>query len=271
MPSKPQAPAPKGVAWDPDIYDIRVFVDALFDLRTKLEITKVPPVVMEQLARLARARVVDDEIFRAGITFSVQTAHRDFPLLSTPVYRGELLERIEKVEQAAKCLQEELQALENPVDRNALWAKSAIRDELNTNSETGEYKEARDRLAHPLAPYLRELSVLIEASKKAKTSSFYLSFAQKRGTPSGTGGSGMALTRFVAHLGWTALAAEGDWTLNKNDQGGTLIEAIELLREFLPIKFLPPKGQHPYSTYQKILTDARYEWNLGHFPWPKVD
>ena len=48
MPSKPQAPAPKGVAWDPDIYDIRVFVDALNDLRTKLESTMVPPVTMER-------------------------------------------------------------------------------------------------------------------------------------------------------------------------------------------------------------------------------
>ena len=81
----------------------------------------------------------------------------------------------------------------------------------------------------------------------------------------------MALTRFVAHLEWAVLAAEGDWTLNKNDQSGTLIEAIEQLGEFLPIKFLPPKGQHPYSTYQKILTDARSEWKLDRFEWPFVD
>jgi hypothetical protein len=274
MPRKPQAPAPKGVAWDPDIYNIQVFVDALNDLRTKPESTMVPPVIMERLGGLAR--IVDNEIFRAGITFSVQTAHRDFPLLSTPVYRQELIDRIEKVEKAAHRLQQELQI--DPVDRISLWAgsaiRSAIRDELNTkSSETVECEseEARDRLALPLAPYLRELSVLIEASKKAKTSSFYLSFAQKRGTPSGTGGSGVALTRFVGHLAFAALTAGGRWTLNKNDQSGTLIEAIEQLREFLPIKLLPPKGQHPSSTYQKILTDARYEWDLGHFPWPKMD
>jgi hypothetical protein len=181
------------------------------------------------------------------------------------VYRQELIDRIEKVEEAARRLQQELQIVENPVDRISRWAGSAIRDGLN------ESKEARDKLAHPLAPYLRELWVLIAASKKAKTSSVYVGFAQKGGTPSGTGGSGVALTRFVGHLAFAALAAGGDWTLNKNDQSGTLIEAIELLREFLPIKFLPPKGQHPYSTYQKILTDARYEWDLGYFPWPKVD
>ena len=129
----------------------------------------------------------------------------------------------------------------------------------------------RGTKAHPLAPYLHELSILMKASRRAKTNSFYLIFAQNKGTPSGTGGSGMALTRFVAHLAFAAMAAGGRWTLNKNNQTGTLIEAIDLLREFLPIKFLPPKGQHPYSTYQKILTDARYEWELGHFPYPRVD
>jgi hypothetical protein len=75
----------------------------------------------------------------------------------------------------------------------------------------------------------------------------------------------MALTRFVAHLGWAALAAEGDWTLNKNDQSGTLIEAIELLREFLPIKFLPPKGKHPYSTYQKNFDRRAIGMEFGLF------
>ena len=242
MPEKPKAPAPKGVAWDPDIYSTVEFAKGLNDLRTKPEITMVKPAVMEQLARLARAHVDDSEFFRAGITFSVQTAHKDFPLLSTPVYCGELLERIEKVEQAAKGLQEELQALANPVDRTALWAREAI--------------------GLRVASHLSELSALIEAIGEAKISGApYTTFAQKKGAPAGAGGSGMALTRFVAHLGWAALAAEGDWTLNKNDQSGTLIEAIELLREFLPIKFLSPKGQHPYSTYQKILTDARSKWN----------
>jgi hypothetical protein len=80
MPRKPQAPAPKGVAWDPDIYNILGFVYGLNDLRKKPESTMVPPTVMERLGGLAR--IVDNEIFRAGITFSVQTAHRDFPLLS---------------------------------------------------------------------------------------------------------------------------------------------------------------------------------------------
>ena len=130
---------------------------------------------------------------------------------------------------------------------------------------------AREAIGVRLASHLSELSALIEAIGEAKISGApYTTFAQKKGAPAGAGGSGMALTRFVGHLGFAALAAEGRWTLNKNDQSGTLIDAIELLREFLPTKLLPPKGQHPYSTYQRILTDARFEWNLGHFEWPKV-
>ena len=112
---------------------------------------------------------------------------------------------------------------------------------------------------------------LIAAIAEAKTSYPYVQFAQEKGTPSGAGESGMALTRFVAHLEFAALAGEGRWTLNKNNRSGTLIKAMEGLRDFLPSNFLPPVDQHPYSTYQRILTDARSEWDLGHFPWPKLE
>jgi hypothetical protein len=258
MPRKPQAPAPKGIAWNPDIYDISEFIHGIKGLRTNPVSTMVP--VMDRLGGLAR--ITETEIFQAGIAFSVRAANEDFPLLSSPVYRRQLVERIKNVEQSADRLLQQLQAIENPADRTTLWAARAIRAELNTkSSETGEW----------VAPYLRELSTLIEAIKKAKTSPPYVGFAQERGKPSGTGASGMALTRFVAHLAFAALAARGHWTLNKNDQSGTLIEAMEKLRDFLPPKFLPPKDQHPYSTYQRILTDARSEWERGHFPWPKVD
>jgi hypothetical protein len=251
MPAKPRASTPKGVPWDPDIYNILVFVDGLNDLRAKPESTAVPRFVMERLAGLARA--TDNEIFWAGINFTLKAVHRDFPLLSTPVYRGKLLERMDGVERAASSLRNELQALKMPKDRTTLWASYSIGSEID------------------IAPYLRDLSTLIEAVRKAKTSWIYPQFAQKKGTPSGAGKSGMALTRFIGHLAFTALAANGRWTLNKNDQSGTLIGGIENLRKFLPSEFLPPTGQHPCSTYQRILSDARSEWNLGQFPWPKLD
>jgi hypothetical protein len=271
MPKK-RAPTSAGVAWAPDIYDILVFVHELNELKTKPSSTRVPRFLVERLAGLARA--ADNEIFSAGIRFSLQAAHRDFPLLSTPVYRAKLLDRMGQVEQAARSLRKELQALKNPADRTILWAAKAIGAELyEIDKKTGEResKQATDTV-DPLTLRLRDISALIDAISKAKTSPPYVLFAQRKGIPSGAGESGMALTRFVAHLGFSALAAGGrGWTLNKNHQSGTLIEAIENLRKFLPGNFLPPAGQHPCSTYQKILTDVRYEWNLGHFPWPKMD
>jgi hypothetical protein len=231
----------------------------------------VPRFVMEQIADLARA--ADNEIFSAGIKFSLQAAHRDFPLLSSHVYRRQLIDRMDEVEQAARSLQNELHAVKNPADRTTLWAGRAISAELNRKGKTTRERESKQAtdIDDPFTPRLRDLSALIDAIGKAKNSWPYVRFAREKGAPSGAGESGMALTRFVAHLVFSALAAGGRWTLNKNEQSGTLLEAIEKLRKFLPPKFLPPTDQHPYSTYQKILTDARSEWKLGHFPWPKQD
>jgi hypothetical protein len=266
MPKKRQTPAPKGVPWDPDIYDITEFVHGIDDLRKSPESPMVPLVVTERLAGLARIR--DKEIFQAGIAFSVRSAKRDFPLLSSPVYHTELVERIKKVEEAASFLRDELRAIENPTDRTTLWAARAIGAELNSKSEataTEESKELRRRL-NPFASHLDEVLTLIEATGGAKTSWPYVGFAQKKGAPAGTGESGMALTRFVAHLAFAALAAEGHWTLNKNDERGTLIEAMEALRGSLPDRFLPLRGRHPFSTYQKILTRRAIRMEFGSFP-----
>ena len=68
------------------------------------------------------------------------------------------------------------------------------------------------------------------------------------------------MNSFIKFIESGALAAGGGWTLNKNDESGTLIDALELLRAFLPDNFLPAEGKHPYSSYQKILTGARSEW-----------
>jgi hypothetical protein len=269
MARKPRAPTPKGVPWEPDIYNIVEFVRGLEDLKTKPEGTKVPRFVMGRLAGLAGA--TDSGNFLAGMTFCLRGAHSDFPLLSFPVYRPTLIERIDEVEQAARTLRQKLQALKNPMDRTTQFASAAIIAELfEQDSKTKERKgkQSLERL-DPVGSRLRYLSSLIAAVGKAKTSWPYVGFARERGSPSGVGESGMALTRFIAHLAFTALAAGGDWTLNKNDKSGTLIEAIEILRDFLPNKFLPE--HHGYSTYQRILTDARSEWDSGRFPWPKLD
>jgi hypothetical protein len=200
MPRKPRAPAQTGVAWDPEIYDIVEFVYALNDLRRKAESTMVPSTVMEQLARLARARVFDNEIFQAGITFSVQSAHEDFPILSTSLYREDLVDRIVGVEEAARRLQKALQEVENPEDRTALWVGRAIRAELNPKAretKDSESNKASNNLS-PLAPHLCNLSALIEASGKAKRS---VGFARTKGAPAGAAQGGMALTRWIHRVG----------------------------------------------------------------------
>jgi hypothetical protein len=38
------------------------------------------------------------------------------------------------------------------------------------------------------------------------------------------------------------------------------------LRTFLPGNFFPPPHKHSYSTYQKILTQARSDWKNSPFP-----
>jgi hypothetical protein len=83
---------------------------------------------------------------------------------------------------------------------------------------------------------------------------------KSKGKPRGIKGCGTALMRFVAHLEFAARAGGGDWTLNKNAESGTLIDALELLRTNLPAGFLPQKGKHPYQSYQKIVSHARSEW-----------
>jgi hypothetical protein len=266
MANEPQPAAPTGVrAWEPDTYQVLHFMHGLHNLRAKRKSTLVPSLVMERLGGVAG--VVDKEIFQAGITFAIQTAHKDFPLLSASVYHGQLVGRIAKVERAADKLWQQLQAIRSPKDRTTLWAGKAISAQLNIKSrETGEWERAEwpDRL-DPLASHLRELMVLSEAIRKAKTTWPYAEFAKKKGKPSGVSGAGIVVTRLIAHLEFAARAAGGHWTLSKNDQRGTLIVAIEQLREFLPPKLLPKDG-HPFSTYQRILTRARSEWKNSPFP-----
>jgi hypothetical protein len=64
---------------------------------------------------------------------------------------------------------------------------------------------------------------------------------EQKGRPRGVKGGGATLTRFIAHLEFAARASGGAWTLNKNDERGTLIEALEILTPMLPDEFLPPK------------------------------
>jgi hypothetical protein len=194
--------------WEPDIYYVQHFLHGIHDLKTNPKNPIVPQLALAKLAGLAG--VSDNKIFHSGIMFSVRRARKDFPLLSSSVYRQRLFDRIEKIEQAAFRLQQELDASLNPRDRTTLWAGRVIGFQLNIQSKaTGEWetKPWPDRLK-PLRRYLNEVSTLMEAAAKAKNSS-YLYYANIKGKPSGSAESGMAMTRFIAHLEFAARAAGG--------------------------------------------------------------
>jgi hypothetical protein len=212
--------------------------------------------ILGKLAGLAA--VSNDEVFCSCITFAVRTAHKDFPRLSRPVYAGQFIERVEEVKRAALLLRKLMDALQNPRDRTAILVGRVLTSELFTKSKTngGWKKKTWDE---PLTSYVGHLSILAEAAENAKNSP-WVDELEERGRPSGVGGTGQALGKFISLLEYGASASGGRWTLNKNDERGTLIDALELLRAFLPDNFLPPKGKHPYSSYQAILTRARSDW-----------
>jgi hypothetical protein len=204
------------------------------------------------------ARVSNDELFRTGIMSAVLSAIAEAPTLSRPVYRGQFIERLEEVEQAARLLQQQLETILNPEDQVTLLAQKSLCDILNTLKKRDESDES------PLTSFLYHASFLMSAIKIAKH--FAPSWVSaKNGRPRGAGGSGVAMNRFIRRLEFAARAAGGKWTLNKNEERGTLIDALEALREYLPGDFLPTSDKHPYSSYERILSSARSDWNNSQF------
>jgi hypothetical protein len=88
-----------------------------------------------------------------------------------------------------------------------------------------------------------------------------------RGRPAGVR-KYRGLDTLVFRLELSAQLAEGKFTSAKNPKGGkgTMIEALDLLRNELLTKvddgerlatFIPVQGQHPASTYERAINDAR--------------
>ncbi|HJY90261.1 MAG TPA: hypothetical protein VJ255_08280, partial [Candidatus Acidoferrum sp.] len=61
-----------------------------------------------------------------------------------------------------------------------------------------------------------------------------------------------ALQKLVRDLSLAALAAGGNFTINKNFKTGSLIEALDALRDYLPAGVVP--NELP-GTIQKFATD----------------
>jgi hypothetical protein len=202
------------------------------------------------------ARIVNNHLFRLGLTSALLTAYEDTPLRSEPIYREHFIRKFEEVRRTAKHLQELLNSLVDPKDHTSLWAGEALKTALSYRLKRRKKPLMFDKseiFSHILGP----LAALAEATKTSTDYSDIYGIKQ-RGKPRGVSGFGAPLTRFIAHLEFAARASGGAWTLNKNDERGTLIEALGILAPMLPGEFLPPN--HPYSSYQKILTDARLVW-----------
>jgi len=181
----------------------------------------LPAPIVAKLAGLAA--VSSDEIFRNSITFAVEITRTNPARRSGPLFAGPALKRLNELLKATRLLQKLLHDIQDPQDRLAYFLY---------------WNLGRDRY---LINLTSRLSGLADSIEKAKNSAVI--DLEKRGRPSGVGGRGEGLGRFITVLEYAALAAGGDWTLNKNDASGTLIDALELLRASLPNNFLPRK--HP--------------------------
>lgn len=73
-----------------------------------------------------------------------------------------------------------------------------------------------------------------------------------RGRPPGRDLFNRSLPLFVLRLLWDVRAAGGKLTFDKNQHKGTLVEALKLLRPYLPPGFVPKKNELPWSTLANI-------------------
>jgi hypothetical protein len=251
----------------PDACNVYQFLHGVFDLIVRGKARHVPTSLVVKLAKLAS--VNDDEVLRFGIALATRMGTREASLLSAPVYRRDFIRQFEEIGRVARKLQHQLTALHDPKDHTSLWVGRALGHSVNIVLDRAgkSVKDDTLRRLKPLAPFLEPLSKLEQASGSAKRWADLFDVKAK-GRPAGVKGCGVALTRFIVHLEFAARLAGGGWTLDKNDESGSLIDGLELLRSLLPDKLIPPRKKHPYSTYQNILTHARSEWKADSATTP---
>jgi hypothetical protein len=198
-------------------------------------------VVPKSLAALARA--TDDQLFNIGIGWAVLNTHAEVGFYR-PVYRSQLVDRLNEIKRTLLTLEDQLDAIVNPKDELSSMIQKSLIEILTI--------ESRDQTAELKSLY-QSVSSLIALIPLAQFIAPRFAPA-RRGRP-----KEIAMRRFIARLEFAARAAGGHWTLNKTDQRGSVVEALQKLRDFLPADFLPIR--HPYSSYQKALTKARLDWN----------
>jgi hypothetical protein len=92
-------------------------------------------------------------------------------------------------------------------------------------------------------PFLTKARTLeVITSEVVKEMTLYLKPCHRpRGRPRGKPNGGLYLPRFVLHFLRDVRAAGGRLTLDKNEGTGTLVDALVLLRPYLPPNFIPNK------------------------------
>jgi hypothetical protein len=209
----------------------------------------LPTDVIRKLAHLTK--VSNYELFQKGIVEAVLEAHVDFITFPKQVYREEFVSRLDKLKRRAVHLAQEIDSLlhtQNPATLLAEEALSKVLDAKDRRKKSGldalsEFRAIASILAHTV-----DLTKFLFSQK-----------LPERGRPVGATGSGMGRDYFIMRLEFATLAAGGKLSLDKNARKGTLIDALELLRDYLPDGFVP-RSVHPYASYQRVLTRARSEW-----------
>jgi hypothetical protein len=75
-----------------------------------------------------------------------------------------------------------------------------------------------------------------------------------------------SMARFTLRLLWDAKAAGGSLTLDKNTRKGTLVEALNLLRPYLPPDFVP--NVLPVTTLARLkAVDKKLAVASNQYPW----
>jgi hypothetical protein len=245
-----------------DYWDLRQFLESVVSHAKSLANGELnfflPPNVVDELAHLTK--VFSYDLLQIGINEAVGLAWIDRITFYKPVYSDQIIDRLDKVQQSAWLLQRELVDLDTGMDPAISLAGKFLCDVLERwkqwDTESGESE---------LGEYRAIVGILANTIEMAKH------FVTQRmpatcGRPTGAAKAGVALNNFIARLEFAARAAGGSWTLNKNDQSGTLIAALEVLRAHLPEGLIPARNKHPYSSYQRILTRARSDWSSSPLP-----
>jgi hypothetical protein len=230
--------------------DLRDFLNEINRMEVAGLDKYLPTDVVRKLAHLTK--VSNYESFQKGIVSAVLDAHADFITFPRQVYRKEFIRRLDKLKRRAALLAQEIDSLLHTQDPATLLAEEALSkvlDKMDRHERSGLYALSEFQAIASILVTSVELTKFVASPSLAE-----------RGRPVGATGSGMGRDHFIMRLYFVTRAAGGKLTLDKNARKGTLVDALEILRDYLPRSFVR-RSVHPYSSYQRVLTRARSEWH----------